>query len=322
MADQFLPIVYSPRYDITLLGFEKLHPFDSAKYGRVFKYLKEKGILTGKNHHEPGMVDEETLLKVHSARYLKLIRKSQSIAAIAEVPAFKWIPAILLRCRLLKPMRRATHGTILGAELALREGWAINLSGGYHHAKRENSGGFCFYADIPLAAYQVWETNPDTKIMVVDLDAHQGNGFEAIFEDDPRVVTFDLYNGQIYPSDLPAAKFIRYNHPIKSGTNTETYLKKLEENLAPAIEKEQPDLVIYNAGTDIYEKDPLGALKVSEAGVIARDEHVFNLCLERKIPILMLLSGGYTQESWQLIGKSIENLWDKILKDQRDGQLA
>ncbi len=309
-----LPIIYHPGYNISFMRLQRFHPFDSEKYGKVFDYLKEYEILTGDNHHEPeGPITDEALKRVHTEKYLELIRSSSNIAAIAEVPVLKNVPAFMLRKRLLKPMRLGTQGSILGAELAWKHGWAINLAGGYHHAKGYFAHGFCFFADIPLAAYHLMDQYPDLKVMVIDLDAHQGNGFEAVFKDHPQIVNFDVYNGRIFPQDTHAASFIHYNFPIDSGTNTEDYLQLVKRELPKALDKEKPDFVIYNAGTDIYEKDPLGDLSVSAQGIIERDIFVFDEVFQkRKIPILKLLSGGYVKESYQIIGASIKNIFHKL----------
>ncbi len=318
-----LPIVYSPDYNMTLMGMEKKHPFDSAKYGKAFDYLVEQGILTGENHYEPSEpATDETLLRVHTPEYLELIRSSKSIAAIAELRILKSIPAFILRNRLLKPMRLGTQGSIEAIELAWKEGWAINLAGGYHHAKGHFAHGFCFFSDIPLAAYHLMDQLPDIRIMIIDLDAHQGNGFEGVFKDDPRIINFDVYNGKIFPQDHDAAQYIHYNFPIEPGTKTEAYLQLIKAEIPKALDAEKPDLVIYNAGTDIYEKDPLGGLAVSANGIIERDLFVFEeVFVKREIPILKLLSGGYIQESYKIIGASIKNLFEKLDLGNKVGRL-
>ena len=305
---QQIPIVFSPKYDITLFGIERMHPFDSAKYGKVFRFLRSNGILNGRNHHRAQPVSDKELLRVHTKKYLKHLTDSQIVAAIAEMRMLKRVPNCILQRRLLLPMRYATGGTMQAARLALDHGWAINLSGGYHHAKGHISSGFCFFADINLAAYQFLDERPDARVMTIDLDAHQGNGFEAVFEDDPRTPTFDMYNGRIYPQDTAAAAFIKYNHPLNPGTSTDAYLHTLKSNLPQAIDAEQPDLIIYNAGVDIYEKDPLGGLGVSAEGIYERDLYVFSEARSRNIPIVMLLSGGYTGESFRIIGESIKRV--------------
>lgn len=310
-----LPIVFHKRYDIGLFGLENMHPFDSKKYGKVFKYLEDAEILKADNWYTPaGKAEDELLLKVHTEAYLETLKASRVVAGIAEMSFLKAFPNFILRGRLLNPMRWATAGTVLAAELALDFGWAINLSGGYHHAKSDGSSGFCFFADINLAANRFFELRPDAeKIMVLDLDAHQGNGFEDIFKDDPRVDTFDVYNGDIYPRDTAAARYIRYNHALPNKTKEDKYLDILTKELPKAIAESKPEYLIYNAGSDIYSKDALGGLLVSADGIVARDEFVFRECRKHNIPIVMVLSGGYHPDSSQIIGRSIANLWEKGL---------
>ncbi|MCB9234110.1 MAG: histone deacetylase [Bacteroidia bacterium] len=301
-----IPLVFSPGYDMSLLGIEKLHPFDSTKYGKVYRFLLEHKLFQPGETHEPEEVTHEFLLQIHGEMYLESLKKSAKIAQIAEVDFLKNVPAFLLDRFFLKPMRLATGGTVLGAELALKHGWAVNLGGGFHHAKATLSSGFCFYADIPLAAYELLKHHPEVKkIMVVDLDAHQGNGFEDIFGEDPRIVTFDVYNGQIYPLDYEARRFIKYNYPVKPKMADPEYLDLLAQELPKAIDREKPELVIYNAGSDIYKGDPLGGFDISAVGILRRDQFVFGEAVKRKIPLLMLLSGGYHPASWEIIGSAI-----------------
>ena len=309
-----LPIVYSKHYNITLFAIQKLHPFDSEKYGRVFGYLKKNGTLTASQIHEPEAASRETLLKVHTPKYLDSLKSSDTIARIAEMGALKFMPGWLLDQKILKPMRYGTGGTILACKLALQYGWSINLSGGYHHAKADHGEGFCFFADIPIAAQILWAENPDMRIMVVDLDAHQGNGYEAIFQDDPRVFIFDMYNEDIYPADRSAAKYINFAVPVQSGATDGEYLALLETQLPPAIISSNPNLIIFNAGTDIFKNDPLGALSISVEGIIARDEFVFKTARKLNVPVAMVLSGGYTKESSGIIAQSIINLLENVFK--------
>jgi len=308
-----LPIVFSPRYDIRVLGIEKLHPFDSEKYGKVHRYLVDTVGIDEGAFYAPDPVSDEALRKVHTPQYLDSLNHSANIALIAEVMMAALLPNEVLRKHLLEPIRYATGGTILGLALALEQGWAMNLSGGYHHAKAGSGGGFCFFADVPIAVRTMWETHPDRKVMIVDLDAHQGNGNASIFLDEPRVTIFDVFNGQVYPGDLEAARSVKYNHPVKMFVGDKEYLGLLERELPPAIVESSPGLIIYNAGTDVLAGDPLGGMNITPEGIIRRDEIVFRCAVDRKIPILMLLSGGYTRKSAGVIGKSIENILINIL---------
>ena len=303
-----LPLVFSPRYDIRVLGIEKLHPFDSEKFGKVHRYLVEKVGIDEEAFYTPDPVSDEVLLKVHTPNYLYSLTKSLNIALIAEVMMAALLPNKVLQKHLLLPVRYATGGTILGCRLAIERGFAINLSGGYHHAKADSGGGFCFFADVPIAVRKMWEDDPDRKVLIVDLDAHQGNGNASIFRDEPRVTIFDIYNGQIYPGDHEAARCVKYNHPVKMFIGDREYLGLLERELPRAIDESQPGLIVYNAGTDVLKGDPLGGMGITAEGILRRDGIVFRSAADRKIPILMVLSGGYTKKSAGVIGRSIENI--------------
>ena len=146
-----LPIVFHPSYDISFAGLENLHPFDSKKYGKVYSFLQRKFNLTDDNFYHPaGQVTDQELLKVHTPVYLDSLKvkwnnfwkSSIQLAQITAVPPLRFVPRIIADYVLLKPMRLATSGTVQAVELALQHGWAINLSGGYHHAKTGEGGGF------------------------------------------------------------------------------------------------------------------------------------------------------------------------------------
>ena len=308
-----LPIIFSPRYDIRVLGIEKLHPFDSEKYGKVHRYLVDKVGIDERAFYAPEPVTDEVLLKIHTPNYLNSLNSSYNIAMVAEVMMASLVPIGILQKHLLGPIRYGTGGTILGGELALERGWAINLSGGYHHAKSDSGGGFCFFADVPLAVVNLWETGPGRKVLIVDLDAHQGNGNASIFRDDPRVDIFDVFNGHIYPGDYEAARHVRFNYPVNMQVGDGEYLGLLERELPRAMDESSPGLVVYNAGTDVLAGDPLGGMNISAEGILRRDGFVFQCALDRKIPILMVLSGGYTRKSAGVIGRSIENILIAIL---------
>lgn len=311
--DQPMPILYHPQYNITFFGIEKLHPFDSTKYGRVYDALIERGLIDPDRIIRPGTVTDEQLRLVHTERYLESLKQSKTVAHIAEMPPLAKLPNRSLQCNLLKPKRLATGGTIRAAQLALEQGWAINLSGGYHHAKADSGEGFCVFADIPIAAEVLWQDRPELRIMVVDLDAHQGNGFESIFQDDPRVVMYDLYNSQVYPNDEAARAFIDHDVPIPSGTGDKVYLKLLKNTFSPALAAAKADLIIYNAGTDIFELDPLGGLSISRDGIIERDDYIFRAARDAGVPVAMVMSGGYTKDTAGIIADSIENLFEEKL---------
>lgn len=323
-GDRF-PIVFHSSYDISLGLLDQLHSFDGQKYGKI------KNALDGhpriQFHAPEAMISDEELRKVHSAEYLKSLNASMNIAKIAEVYPLTFLPNFLLQWQILNPMRYATAGTVLAANLALQHGYAINLSGGYHHAKRANGEGFCFFADIPLAIKTVLEQHPDYRFLIIDLDAHQGNGHEMICGTDPalsdRVAIMDIYNRNAFPRDAAAKRFINYcwtippretmipcDSPIEA--QTREYLDILRNELPTILDAERPNLIIYNAGTDILAGDPLGRMSISEDGIVERDDLVFRIAHASKIPIVMVLSGGYTPQSAFVTARSIQNIVDRV----------
>ncbi|KAG5524697.1 hypothetical protein RHGRI_031390 [Rhododendron griersonianum] len=310
-----VPLIYSPSYDIAFLGIEKLHPFDSSKWGRICRFLIAGGVLDNKCIIEPQEATKDDLLVVHSESYLNSLKSSLTVSIIIEVPPVALLPNCLVQQKVLHPFRKQVGGSILAAKLAKERGWAINVGGGFHHCSGDKGGGFCVYADISLCIHYAFVRLHITRVMIIDLDAHQGNGHEKDFSDDRRVYILDMYNPEIYPFDYEARRYVSQKVEVVSGTATDEYLAKLDEALKVAGCKFDPELVVYNAGTDILDGDPLGRLKISPDGITRRDEKVFRFARERNIPLVMLTSGGYMKSSARVIADSIENLSKKGLID-------
>ncbi|XP_078439336.1 histone deacetylase 2 isoform X1 [Wolffia australiana] len=307
------PVVYSSSYDIAFMGIEKLHPFDSSKWGRICQFLISEGILDKDRIVEPLEASREDLLVVHSETYLDSLKSSLTVATIIEVPPVALLPNCLVQQKVLRPFRRQVGGTILAAKLAKERGWAINVGGGFHHCSANKGGGFCAYADISLCIHYAFSRLNLSRVMIIDLDAHQGNGHEIDFSSDGRVYILDMYNAGIYPFDYEARRYIHQRVELSSGTKTEEYLELLERALAVARNKFDPELVVYNAGTDILDGDSLGQLKVSPDGVKLRDEMVFRFARDKNSPVVMLTSGGYMKSSARVVANSIINLTAKGL---------
>ncbi|KAK9148938.1 hypothetical protein Scep_007695 [Stephania cephalantha] len=310
-----VPVIYSSSYDIAFFGIEKLHPFDSSKWGRICQFLIADGVLVKNLIVEPMEASEEDLLVVHSKSYLDSLKSSLTVSIIMEVPPVSLLPNFLVQQKALSPFRKQVGGTIMAGKLAKERGWAINVGGGFHHCSADKGGGFCAYADISLCIHFAFIRLNISRVMIIDLDAHQGNGHERDFSNDGRVFILDMFNAGIYPHDYEARRYIDYKVEIVSGTTTNTYLKKLDKALEAAGNMFDAELLVYNAGTDILDGDPLGMLKISPDGVIQRDEKVFRFAKEKKIPIVMVTSGGYMKSSARVIADSIVNLSKKRLID-------
>jgi histone deacetylase 11 len=334
IADDKLPIFFSPKYTPSLFGLEKFHYFDNKKYQKIYDQLVRKNVISPKEISAPAYPDDDFLVrrteneKRHSREYLRALKKSAgTIAEILVFPLAKLFPAKWVYRRIAEPQRLATGGTAMATRAALERGWAINLAGGYHHADRVWGEGFCIFADISLAIENLRASGSAQKIMIVDLDVHMGNGHEYDYGTDPDVFILDMFNQDVWPQPHDTLKTkhdlrnrvktarlgIDRRIEIRNGYQDAEYIADLEEGLADAFARFTPDLVIYNAGTDILRGDPLGKASVSPEGVIRRDEIVFETAKRQGVPITMLLSGGYQKTNAAIIADSIENLFRKGL---------
>jgi histone deacetylase 11 len=310
-----MKIIYSAHYNITFFGIEKLHPFDSRKYGRAWAVLKKEFGRTLQKYQVSveRAVSERELLLAHTPAYLSSLRSSRSLAIALELPPLAMLPAGVIRWRVLRPMRWAVQGSIEAARCALDSGLAVNLSGGYHHAKPDQGEGFCLFSDAAMIVRQLRAEkriqNAD-KILYVDLDAHQGNGVCHQFRGDPSVRIFDMYNRDIYPrGDIAARDRINCDVPLEFNCTGSRYLRLLREKLPDFLDEEgEACLGIYNAGTDPYAHDKLGGLCLSAADILDRDLFVIDQLRARKVPVVMLLSGGYSRESFRLVAATVGKL--------------
>ena len=306
------PIVYHDYYNIRFWGLEEFHPFDTKKYQRIFHELLQKSNLSEERVIVAAKPDKHLLSLAHDKKYLKSLNSSWTLARITELGFLRFFPSKLSRDIVLEPMLYQTGGSLLAAMAAMEQGWAINLGGGYHHASYKNGEGFCALADIGLIVRYLRQAGKVNNVMIIDLDAHQGNGHELDFIGDKNTYILDAYNKEIYPHDIVAKSSIDIKIELLAFSSDKIFLERLEKALPTAFHEFQPDLIIYIAGTDILDGDPLGALAISPEGIIKRDEMVFRLAIEKQIPIVMLLGGGYQQSNAHIIAQSILNLRDKF----------
>eukprot|EP00803_Ostreobium_quekettii_P010121 evm.model.scf_379.8 EVM.evm.TU.scf_379.8 scf_379:54580-57443(+) len=322
-SDGQLPLVYSPNYNITFFGVERLHPFDACKFRRVAEGLVAGGVVGRGQFVEPVEAAEEVLRDVHSSGYLKRLHGSKfKVAQVIELYPIVLLPNCVVQSRVMARMRHHVAGTMLAAGLALERGWAVNLGGGMHHARWNEGEGWCPYADIVLAVRRLREASGGAikRVLVVDLDVHQGNGVERdkLHLGDDDLIILDAYNCDIWPGDGEARGAIDLEVRLHSRTSDAHYLSSVAAALEKAGATLQFDFVFYNAGTDILAGDPLGALNVSEQGVVKRDEMVFEFAARMGVPICMALSGGYSKKSASVITASLSSVLRKYCLS--DGQ--
>jgi acetoin utilization deacetylase AcuC-like enzyme len=279
-----LKIAFAPIY-IHPLPAE--HRFPMLKYELIPTQLLYEGTATADNFFEPEPATEKLILETHDAIYwgkLKNMTLSPSEIRKTGFPLSK-----LLIDREITILQ----GSIQGALYALKYGIAMNIAGGTHHAFTDRGEGFCLLNDIAVAANYLLQYQSIKKILVIDLDVHQGNGTAQIFSHDSRVFTFSMHGENNYPlqkekSDLDIG--------LPNGTNDELYLRLLKENLPRLIDEVQPEFAFFQAGVDILETDKLGKLKVSRAGCKERDRFVMECCRKNNIPLAVSMGGGYSEK--------------------------
>ncbi len=298
-------VVYSGHYQINFGGLEKLHPFDIRKYSKIYLQLIHDRLLAPSDVYVPTEATPSELLTVHSPQYLLDLKDSIKLARYVEFGALSFSPAGLNDAAMLQPFRYATGGTILAARLALKHGMAINLGGGYHHAEPDRGGGFCIYADMPIAIRVLQREMLIRRALIVDVDVHQGNGTARCIAADPDVFTLDLHEGDIYP--IPKEKN-DIDVPLPAGTGDEEYLEVLKKHLPTAFDEAKPDIVFLQAGVDGLAGDPLAHFELTADGIRKRDALIFDEAQRRGVPIVMVLGGGYSAQAWRVQFESIRSL--------------
>lgn len=301
-----VPLFYSKGYNISAFGLEHLHPFDGRKYQKIYEALTNpKGPRRPSSVERPAALSEAALLKVHSKEYLESLGDSRVLSRILEVGILAKLPAGVIDWRILKPMRLAAGGTMAACRAALQRGLAINIGGGYHHADKDQGGGFCVYCDIPIAIKTLRQEGLLKTALIVDTDAHQGNGFANVAREESQLFVLDYFDESIYPH--PKVKE-DWSIPFPRNTDGRTYLSELKSTLPVALEKFKPDLVAYNAGSDVLDSDPLSTFRLKVAEMNERDLFVVETTRRMNIPLAMVLAGGYGKDSARAHTKSIESI--------------
>jgi acetoin utilization deacetylase AcuC-like enzyme len=273
--------------DHFVLPLPEGHRFPMAKYAMLRQRVATE--LIGVTMQEAPAATEGELALVHSPDYVQAVKSGTlSAEAIREI-GFPWSPAMAERSL------RSVGASIAAARVALREGIAGNLAGGTHHASSHQGGGFCVFNDIAVAARIVQMehfrvSKQALKVLVIDLDVHQGNGTASIFATDDTVFTLSLHGEKNFPfrkvsSDLDVG--------LPDGCTDEPYMAALLQALERVNARFSADFVIYLAGADAHEGDRLGRLKLTERGMTHRDQCVFNWVKAKNIPMIICMGGGY-----------------------------
>jgi acetoin utilization deacetylase AcuC-like enzyme len=265
------------------------HKFPIEKFGELAKYLIKKKIV--KKFYEPYPCSDETLKKVHSESYIKDIKnKTLDKNGIKKI-GFPLVDSVVQRSLI------ATGGTILASKLAINYGVACNTAGGSHHANYEGGAGYCVFNDVAVAAQYLLDRGLANRIIIVDLDVHQGNGSADIFKDNKNVFTFSMHSKSNYPAKKSVSNL---DVELEDNIEDKEYIKILKFYLNQ-LNNDNFDYVFYIAGVDIHFNDRLGKLKISDEGIKQRDELVSENFFSRGIPLCGVLGGGYNKDFTKLV---------------------
>ena len=278
-----LPIVHHPDYDAK---FAVNHRFPMGKYTALMNALQQRGLARHETLVEASPAPTSWLTLAHDPAYVDQVVRAAVPRSIEREIGFEVGERVSRRARL------AVAGTVLASDIALRTGLACNAAGGSHHARRAQGAGFCTFNDVGVAASLLLASGRVHRVLVVDLDVHQGDGTAEIFKDEPRVFTFSLHAEKNYPArKVPS----RFDFSLPDAVRDAAYLECLADALSRMAAFE-PDIVFYNAGVDPHEDDRLGRLSLTNEGIRARDRMVIAHFHGRGIPLVGVVGGGYAHD--------------------------
>lgn len=283
------PIVYHPNY-VTPLPEE--HRFPMPKFKLLRDMLLKEGIIKAKQIYHPEIPSQETIQLVHTKEYVEAYCQGTLDPKAQRKIGLPWSPGLVNRTL------TAVGGTILTAKLALEYGLACNTAGGTHHAFPNYGSGFCIFNDLAIAARLLQKLQLTKKILIIDLDVHQGDGTAYIFADDPDVFTFSMHCFANFPSKKQQSD---RDIGLPVGLDDDGYLQILARELPDLLAKVQPDLILYDAGVDIHIGDRLGKLALSDRGIYRREMLVLSTCIAAGIPVASIIGGGYAKNIQELV---------------------
>ncbi|WP_291781695.1 histone deacetylase [Cecembia sp.] len=284
-----LKIAWSPKYAHPL---PEGHRFPMEKYNLLPEQLLYEGTVSNSNFFSPEALSREWILNTHKSEYVK---KLENLALSKSEIRKTGFP---LSMELVEREIHIMHGSVQASLYALEYGIAMNIAGGTHHAFSDRGEGFCLLNDIAISANYLLGNNLVQKVLVVDLDVHQGNGTAEIFRSESRVFTFSMHGASNYPmhkekSDLDIG--------LQDQIDDEAYLALLDVHLEPLMDKVEPDFIIYQSGVDVLQSDKLGRLGLSIQGCKERDKKVLDTAKRHQIPIMCCMGGGYSHKISQII---------------------
>ncbi len=284
-----LKIAWSPIYCHPLPAG---HRFPMEKYELLPQQLMHEGTVILDNFFHPKPIDNKWITTVHSDEYFNKLKTLSLTRSEERATGFP------LSQQLVNREIEILGGSVQAALFALENGIALNIAGGTHHAFSDRGEGFCLLNDIAVTAQYLLQNRLAKRVLVIDLDVHQGNGTAEIFGGREDVFTFSMHGEKNYPHRKESSHL---DVPLRDGIEDRAYLKLLDENLNFIFGKFTPDFIIYQSGVDVLKTDKLGRLGLTHAGVRARDKRVLQLGKSQQIPIMCCMGGGYSKEIKDII---------------------
>jgi len=279
-----IPLITNPVYSYS---FNEKHRFPMEKFAHLTRYLTEKGMATPKNTFRPGRAKREALELAHSAAYLDSFIHNTQTKQEQRRMGLPWSEGLVKRT-LISP-----NGTLLAGSLALQNGIACHLAGGTHHAHRDFASGFCILNDLAITALALLALKKCTKVLIFDCDVHQGDGTATILQHEPRVFTCSVHCEKNFPARKAKSDL---DVELPKGMQDKAYLEVVTRTFETLIQTQQPDFILYDAGVDVYEHDPLGLLNITQDAIFMRDRNVLQLCRQHGIPVATVIGGGYDDD--------------------------
>ncbi|MDJ0773548.1 MAG: histone deacetylase [Mastigocoleus sp. MO_167.B18] len=284
-----LPIIYHPDY-VTALPVG--HRFPMSKFGQLYELLLRDRVANQKQFHTPQLPEKELIELIHIPDYVEAYYQGTLNPKAQRRIGLPWSPQLVNRtCT-------AVGGTILTAKLALHHGLACNTAGGTHHAFPNYGSGFCIFNDLAIAPRVLQKLGLASKVLIVDLDVHQGDGTAFIFQNDDSVFTFSMHCGVNFPSTKQQSDL---DIPLEVGMEDDDYLQTLAKYLPDILSQVKPDLVLYDAGVDPHIGDRLGKLALTDTGIFRREMQVLSTCVAAGYPVACVIGGGYADDMKSLV---------------------
>lgn len=284
-----LKVAFSP---IFLYQVPEKHRFPMQKYRLIPERLIEEGTLNEANFFAPKKLSEEEILTTHTAEYWEKLKTQTLSRKEARAIGFEMTPELVERGRYI------AHATYECALYAKQYGVSLNVAGGTHHSFANHGEGFCVFNDVCIASNLLLNRGEAQRILIVDLDVHQGNGNASIMADEPRVFVFSMHGEKNYPfrkqvSDLDIE--------LPNDTDDESYLSELRAALPKIIAEHKPDLIFYQSAVDVLATDKLGKLSLTPEGCKQRDDFVLRQARDNNIPIAVVMGGGYSEDVEEVV---------------------